>query len=314
MTADGRFIDTEIATLEGEASHQRPPAEAPALTKVPPPIKGPVWVWSIPTYFFVGGIGGAAMTMGMAAQVFGSRGMGRFDQRCRWTGAVAGGLGSALLIYDLGRKTRFLNMLRVFRPTSPMSVGSWVLALATPLSLASAVLPVCSLSYAAGVGSGLLGIPLATYTGVLIGNTVVPLWSATRRSLPILFAASAVASMASLFELMPLDARERRIVHRFGTIGRVAEIAAAAELEREAHAVPGAARPLRDGFSGTLWNAATVCAVAGLVVSAIPGNHRAKRLATGLLGLVGGAAIRFAIFYGGKRSVRGFSPTVAESD
>ena len=304
MPADGRFIDTEIATLEGEASRQRPPEQTQALTRVPPPIKGPVWVWSIPAYFFVGGIGGAAMTMGMAAQVFGGRGMGRFDQRCRWTGAIAGGLGSALLIYDLGRKTRFLNMLRVFRPTSPMSVGSWVLALATPLSLASAVLPICSLSEAAGIGSGLLGIPLATYTGVLIGNTVVPLWSATRRTLPILFGASAMASMASLFELMPLDARERRIVHRFGTIGRVAEIAAAAELEHEAHAVPGAARPLREGFSGTLWNAATVCAVAGLAISALPGNHRVKRIATGLLGLAGGAALRFAIFYAGKRSAR----------
>jgi len=308
MPADGRFIDTQIATLEGEASHQRPPEQTPALTRVPPPIKGPVWVWSIPAYFFVGGIGGAAMTMGMTAQVFGARGMGPFDQRCRWTGAVAGGLGSALLVFDLGRKTRFLNMLRVFRPTSPMSVGSWVLALATPLSLASAVLPVCSLSYAAGIGSGLLGIPLATYTGVLIGNTVVPLWSATRRTLPILFGASAVASMASLFELMPLDRRERRIVHRFGTMGRIAEITAAAALEREAHAVPGAIRPLRDGFSGTLWNAATICAVAGLAVSAIPGNHRAKRIATGVLGLAGGVAVRFAIFYGGKRSAREARP------
>jgi formate-dependent nitrite reductase membrane component NrfD len=303
LQADGRFIDTSIATLEGEASRQRSPRFAPALHAVPPPIKPPVWMWAIPVYFFVGGIGGAAMTMGMAAQVFGGRRLYRFDERCRWTGAVAGGIGSALLILDLGRKTRFLFMLRVFRATSPMSVGSWVLALATPLSLASAVLPGRP-SHLAGIGAGVLGIPLATYTGVLIGNTAVPLWSATRRSLPILFGASAVAAMASLFDLMPLGARERRIVHRFGTIGRVAEIAATAALERDAHTVPGAARPLRDGFSGTLWNAASVCAVAGLAVSLIPGDGRAKRIARGVLGLTGGLCLRLGIFYAGKRSAR----------
>lgn len=306
--ADGRFIDTSLATLDGEASRLRPPEFAPVLTSVPPPIKPPVWIWSIPVYFFVGGIGGAAMTMGMAAQVFGGRGLARFDQRCRWTGAIAGGIGTALLIYDLGRKTRFLMMLRVFRPTSPMSVGSWVLALATPLSLASAVLPVCALSHMAGIGAGILGIPLATYTGVLIGTTAVPLWSATRRALPILFGASAVVSMAALFEFFPLDARERRIVHRFGTAGRVAEIAASMALERDARSVPGAARPLRDGFSGALWNAATIFAISGLAVALLPGNHRAKRVASGVLGLVGGLCVRLSVFYAGKRSAREARP------
>jgi len=308
MTSDGRFIDTAIATLDGEASHQRPPEYTPVLRSVPPPIKGPVWIWSIPTYFFVGGIGGAAMTMGMVAQVVGGGRLYHFDQKCRWTGAVAGGIGSALLIHDLGRKMRFLNMLRVFRPSSPMSVGSWVLALATPLSLASAVIPSCTLSHMSGVGAGILGIPLATYTGVLIGNTAVPIWSATRRSLPVLFGASAVVSMASLFDFLSLDPQERRIIHRFGIAGRVAEIAASAVLEGEAHTVPGASRPLRDGFTGTLWNAATACAITGLAVSLIPGNHRAKRVATGVLGLAGSLCVRFAIFYAGKRSAREARP------
>jgi formate-dependent nitrite reductase membrane component NrfD len=291
-----------IPTLEGEAAGQQAPERTPALTTVPPPIKPPVWIWSVPTYFFVGGIGGAAMTMGMVAQIFGGRDLRKFDQRCRWTGAIAGGVGTALLIHDLGRKGRFIFMLRVFRPTSPMSVGSWVLALATPLSLASAVLRGTP-GRAAGIGAGLLGMPLATYTGVLIGNTAVPLWSATRRSLPILFGASAVASMASLFELLPLGDRERRVVARFGMAGRIAEIAGMAQFEREAHRVPHAARPLRDGFSGALWNAAAICAISGLAISVVPGNHRAKRVASGVVGLLAGACLRFAIFYAGKRSV-----------
>jgi hypothetical protein len=116
-----------------------------------------------------------------------------------------------------------------------------------------------------------------------------------------LFGASAVVSIASFFDLLP---RERRLVHSFGTLGRIAQIAAAAAVEREAHAVPGAIRPLRDGLSGTLWNAATVCAVAGLAVSAIPVNSRVKRITAGLFGLTGGVAVGFAIFCGGKTSAR----------
>jgi len=299
---DGRFIDTSLARLEGEAATQLRPEFRPNPHAGRAILKEPVWVWSIPAYFFVGGIGGAAMTLGFAAQLFG-RGLHRFDERCRWTGAIAGGVGSGLLIYDLGRKSRFLFMMRVFRPTSPMSIGSWVLALATPLSLASAVLPK-TLSRPAGIGAGLLGMPLATYTGVLLGNTAIPLWIETRRCLPFLFAASGVASLASIFELMPLNAHERLIVFRFGLAGRLAEIAASAAVENAAHRRPGLAKPLRDGFSGTLWNTATVCVVASLVVSVLPFGSRRQRLASGVLGTVGGACLRFAIFYAGKRSAR----------
>src|SRR5437763_15712032 len=300
---DGRFIDTTLATLEGEAATQLRPEFRPSPHTGRAIVKQPVWVWTIPAYFFVGGVGGAAMTLGFAAQLAGGRDLRSFDERCRWTGAIAGGVGSALLIYDLGRKSRFLFMMRVFRPTSPMSVGSWVLALATPLSLASAVLPK-TLSRAAGVGAGLLGMPLATYTAVLLGNTAIPLWNEVRRSLPFLFGASAVASLASIFELMPLHARERRIMFRFGLAGRLAEIAASAAVENAAHRRPGLAKPLRDGFSGTLWNTATVCVVASLVVSVLPFAGRRKRFASGVLGVVGGACLRFAIFYAGKRSAR----------
>jgi formate-dependent nitrite reductase membrane component NrfD len=299
---DGRFIDTAIGGLEGEAAGQIAPEFAVAAAPHRPFLKAPVWIWSIPAYFFVGGVGGAAMAMGLAAQLFGGPGLRRFDRRCRWTGAVAGGVGSALLIWDLGRKSRFLFMLRVFRPTSPMSVGSWVLAAATPLSGASAILPGPA-GWLAGLGAGLLGLPLATYTGVLLGNTAVPVWSASRRALPLLFGASAVASLASIFELMDLDPRERRIMFRFGTAGRVAELAATAFLDEEVRRAPRVSEPLRDGLSGALWNAAAVCTVASLAVSLLPGG-RPKRWAGGALGVAGGLCLRFALFYAGKRSAR----------
>jgi formate-dependent nitrite reductase membrane component NrfD len=302
MIQDGRFIDTTIANLEGEAAGQI----APEYPVIPAPrlpyLKEPVWIWAVPAYFFVGGVGGAAMSLGLAAQLCGGPDCRSFDRLCRWTGAVAGGIGSALLIWDLGRKERFLFMLRVFRPTSPMSVGSWVLAAATPLSGASAMLP-GPLGWLSGLAAGLLGLPLATYTAVLLGNTAVPFWSDSRRALPFLFGSSAVASLASLFELLDLEQRERKIMFRFGTVGRIAELAASAAVEDAARS-HHTSKPLRDGLSGALWNAATMCTIASLAISVLPFGGRRKRWLGGAIGIAGGVCLRFAVFYAGKRSAR----------
>ena len=320
--SEARYIDPALATLEGEASHQQvehrekqlQPWRQPTGLTTPQPsyydkpaIKPPVWIWSIPTYFYVGGVAGAAMVMGMAAQVFGGNRLRSFDERCRWIGAIGGGIGSALLIHDLGRKSRFLFMLRVFRPTSPMSVGSWVLAAATPLSAGSALLTFASgfwrlAGHAAGIGAGLLGLPLAAYTGVLISNTAVPVWFEGRRVLPILFGASSVASMGALSELMSLKPHERRIMEQFAFAGRVAELGAGWMLEREVERVEAIAKPLQQGVSGALWKAAKVLTAASLVVSLLPGKWKGRRVIAGTLGTLGGFAVRFAIFQAGKAS------------
>ena len=326
---DGRYIDTSLATLEGEASHQRtsPDGKTPAPTEawhiVPsasgagleptyydePPIKQPVWVWSIPTYFYVGGVSGAAMVMGMAAQLLGGPKLRRFDERCRWIGAIGGGIGSALLVYDLGRKARFLFMLRVFRPTSPMSVGSWVLAAAMPLSAGSALLTMSEgwlrrVGDAAGLGAGLLGMPLATYTAVLLSNTAVPVWSASRRTLPLLFGASSMASLGAVCAMLPLDAVESRITARFGLAGRVAELASGMAVERETGRVERAARPLHQGPSGALWKASRALTVASLALTLLPGRWRGKQAGAGALAALGGLALRWAVFQAGKASAR----------
>ncbi len=315
--ADGRYIDTSIATLEGEASHQTPPEEESKIRPAPsaepglvptyygkPALKPPVWIWTIPTYFFVGGVAGAGMTLGLAAQLFGGRELRRFEERCRWIGAIGGGVGTVLLISDLGRRSRFLFMLRVFRPTSPMSIGSWVLALATPLSAGSAILTLSrgwlyDVGYAAGAAAGILGMPLATYTGVLIAHTAVPVWSASRRTLPVLFGASSMASLGSLMDLMPMGRRERAIARRFAIAGRVAELAAARAVEREASVIPRVGRPLKQGATGALWKTAAILTGASLAVSLLPGQ---RRVLSGALGALGSVCLRFAIFYAGKRS------------
>ncbi|MGB9185338.1 MAG: NrfD/PsrC family molybdoenzyme membrane anchor subunit, partial [Solirubrobacteraceae bacterium] len=99
-----------------------------------PILKEPVWEWEIPTYFFTGGLAGASATLGLIADVAGNEQLAR----SAWSAAVAGiAVSPALLVSDLGRPECFLNMLRVVKVTSPMSVGSWILVAASGAFTAS---------------------------------------------------------------------------------------------------------------------------------------------------------------------------------
>src|SRR5207237_9618018 len=211
----GRNIHPSSGILEGEAAEQAVPRDRMhAEGAVPrevwagipgddgetyydrPVLKEPVWIWAVPAYFYAGGTAGAAAALGAAAQLLDGDELRGLIRRCRTVAAAGTALGTALLIEDLGRPGRFLNMLRVFRPTSPLSVGSWILAPSSVLAAGSVALP-GGLGDAAGLGAGALGGPLAAYTGVLLANTAVPMWQASRRSLPPLFVASAVSGAAS---------------------------------------------------------------------------------------------------------------------
>src|SRR3954471_17174521 len=130
-----------------------------------PVVKPPVWTWEIPTYFFTGGLGGASATFALAADLAGNRELARRS----WLIALGGlAVSPLLLASDLGRPVRFLNMLRVFKVTSPMSVGSWFLTLG---GIATA--PVAGRAFVghdlpgarpARWVAGALGLPIATYT------------------------------------------------------------------------------------------------------------------------------------------------------
>jgi formate-dependent nitrite reductase membrane component NrfD len=274
-----------------------------------PVIKQPVWIWTVPLYFFTGGVAGAAMVMGAVVQSLDGRRQSRFAELCQWTGAIGGVVSSVLLTCDLGRPSRFLFMLRVLRPSSPMSIGSWLLACATPLAGGSALLArapasLHGLSRAAGIAAGVLGMPLATYTAVLLANSAVPVWLASRKSLPLLFGASAATSLASVFELMPLSVTERAIMRRFGLAGRAADLVTSHLVERDACSDERVGDPLKQGLSGALWKTARVLTAASLVLSLFPGENRRRRRATGILGIAGGLALRFAIVHAGKASAR----------
>ncbi len=341
---EGRFIDPRVGVLAGEASEQVVPGDRDRMEgsvafdvwgEVPsrdgrrarerdgtegaedagptyydrPVIKEPTWVWAVPAYFYAGGAAGAAAVLGAVAQVADREDLHGLVTRCRWIGATGGAVGTALLIEDLGRPSRFLNMLRVFRPTSPMNVGSWILSAASSLTAGSAVLAgadgvLGAAGDVAGLGAGVAGLPLAGYTAVLLSNTAVPLWQATRRSLPLLFMSSAVASAASLLELTDLSEREGRIVHRFGVAGRIGELAAATAVQHDADVVPRVGKPFHEGLSGALWRTSKAFTGASLALSVVPGRSPWKRKAGALLGTAGAIMLRFAVFHAGKASTR----------
>jgi formate-dependent nitrite reductase membrane component NrfD len=329
VTDRGRFIDPRLGSLEGEGAQQiateKPEAfhvwaSAPSAIRHPgdstyyelPAIKEPVWIWAVPAYFFVGGAAGAAGALGSVAQAIDPSGLRNLILNCRRIEAAGTAAGTVLLIVDLGRPERFLNMLRVFRPTSPLSVGSWILAAATPLAATSLMFERANgllrrLGNAAGIAAGLLGVPLAGYTAVLLSNTAVPLWANVRRTLPALFVSSATSSATSLLGFADLNAVERKIVDRVEIAATAAELLSTLAVERDANRVEEVGRPLKEGISGRLWSASTVCGVASLALSLTPGRAgraKATRLASSVLGTVGSAAMRFAIFYAGKASSR----------
>jgi hypothetical protein len=127
-SADGASAAPEQGSSDGLTYYGRPV------------LKQPTWIWTVPAYFWFGGAAGTSLVLGAVAQVRDREGLAGLVGACRWIGAAGGALGTVALIVDLGRPERFLNMLRVFRPSSPMSVGSWILAGIAPLAAGSAML------------------------------------------------------------------------------------------------------------------------------------------------------------------------------
>jgi formate-dependent nitrite reductase membrane component NrfD len=167
-----------------------------------PLLKPPVWTWEIPLYFFVGGAAGAASVIGFAGRLTGAK--PSLVRDARWIAAIGATVSAPLLISDLGRPERFLNMLRVFKPQSAMSVGAWALAGFGASSTAAVVGP-RMLRDVAAAGSAFFGLVMSTYTGVLLGVTAIPAWNKHAATLPVHFAASALASATSLLELRDHD-------------------------------------------------------------------------------------------------------------
>jgi len=266
-----------------------------------PVIKETVWGPDIPSYLFLGGLAGASSTLAAGAHLTGRPELAR-ALKCGAAGAIS--LSMAALVHDLGRPTRFVNMLRVLKVTSPMSVGTWILSGYTPLALTAAASAVTrklpKAGQAATIAAGLLGPAVASYTAVLLGDTAAPAWHEAHRELPFLFAGSAATAAGGLGMLAVRPGRAGQAI-RFAVLGAAGEIAAKSLLLQR---LGPAAEPYQTGRAGQLMDISEVLTSTGLAVAVLAGRSRAGAALAGLTLMAASALTRFGVFEAGRASAR----------
>jgi hypothetical protein len=267
-----------------------------------PIIKEPVWQPEIPVYFFTGGLGGASSVLSLVARVSGNELLAR---RSIYIGAAADAVSPLLLISDLGRPERFLNMLRVFKVTSPMSVGSWILAVSSAGSSGAAFLNAIGrlrrIGDVARTVSAVSGAPLAVYTGTLISDTAIPVWHEARRELPFLFGSSA-ASTAGAAAAIAVPTRAAAPARRLAIGGTLVENAIMLAMEKRLGLL---GEPYRRGEAGRYAKVAKACTLGGATLLAVAGRRsRLASAAGGALVLAGEMALRWSVFKAGFQSAR----------
>ncbi|WP_182875108.1 NrfD/PsrC family molybdoenzyme membrane anchor subunit [Microbispora sp. H10670] len=267
-----------------------------------PVVKQPIWHEPhMPTYLYLGGLSGAAGAMAAAARLAGHD---RLGLAARTTAFTAASAGTAFLVAELGRPARFLNMLRVFKLTSPMSVGSWTLAAHSGLTGVAAGSAVTGLltpvGDAASVASGLSGLAMATYTAVLLADTAVPSWHEGMRELPFLFSGSALASAGAA--LMLTTPRAQAGPARAAAVaGAVTEVVAGELMERRLGLL---GEPYRNGRAGRLMRASRALTLGGGLLATVAGRSRTLTALSGLAITAGALCTRFGVLEAGRASAK----------
>jgi hypothetical protein len=281
-----------------------------------PVVKASPWEADIPAYLFLGGLAAGSSLLGAGAGLTGRPVLRRAG---RISALTAISVSFAALVHDLGRPSRFVNMLRVAKPTSPMSVGTWILTVYGPLAgVAGAAellaplagrLPVAArppvrlltrLAGPAGLGAAVVAPAVASYTAVLLSHTATPTWSAARKHLPFVFVGSAAAASGGLGMLLA-PVSEAGPARRLALGGALLELG----VERAMEASMGiTAEPLHLGAGGVLMRASKTLTTLGALGTLL---SRRSRVASGLAGaalVAGSACTRFGIFEAGQASAR----------
>ncbi len=277
-----------------------------------PVVKASPWEADIPAYLFLGGVAAGSSLLAAGAELTGRATLRRTGR----LGAMVGvSLSFGALVHDLGRPERFVNMLRVAKYTSPMSVGTWILTAYGPLAgLAGAVeivkllpklpAPVRKLAASAGrpagLGAALLAPAIASYTAVLLADTATPSWHQGYRELPFVFVGSAAAASGGL-GLIGASLRDSGPARRLAVGGAVLDLVA--EHLREP-AMGLAAEPLYQGTAGKLMLASKVLTAAGAIAAAAGHRSRVVSAVAGVMLLAGSACTRFGIFHAGQASAK----------
>ncbi|MFI2645417.1 NrfD/PsrC family molybdoenzyme membrane anchor subunit [Streptomyces sp. NPDC018610] len=267
-----------------------------------PVLNKPTWkALDIAGYLYLGGLAGASSLLAAGGHATGRPDLARVA-KLGAAGAITVSLGA--LVHDLGRPARFVNMLRVFKPTSPMNLGSWLLAGYAPLTMAAAAADVAGrfrlLGAAATGAAAALGPAVATYTAVLLSDTAVPSWHEGYRELPFVFAGSAASTAAGL-ALVCAPATQTGPARRTAVLGAALETGAFTLMKRR---MGLAAEPFEQGAAHRLLRAAELLTAGGAALAACAGPRRGRGLAVaaGAALLTGSAALRFGVFRAGVAS------------
>jgi formate-dependent nitrite reductase membrane component NrfD len=272
-----------------------------------PVLKPPTWTWQVPLYFFVGGVAGISAVIALVAHLFGNAGLMRAGL---WIGFLGALISAPLLIADLGRPARFLNMLRVFKLRSAMSVGAWTLS---GFSAAVGLAVVCHELVLAGYGNDFLlvlewiaelsaalgGLILASYTSVLLGVTAIPVWSENRKLVPVVFLAGGLGSAAAVLELLGFLVPVTQFI---GIVASAVETLVAIIIELRGRYVD---RPLREGAVG--WLTRTGALLAGptsLLLRIFWGHSSMARYLAAVCFVIGALISRYAWIAAGRVSSR----------
>lgn len=265
-----------------------------------PIINAPVWSSpDIPGYLFLGGLAGGSSLLGAGAQLTGRPELARL--------AKTGALGAACLsltglVHDLGKPSRFLNMLRVVKVTSPMNIGSWLLGGYVPAAGVAAAAALTGrlprVGAVATAGAALLAPGVVAYTAALISDTAVPAWHEGFTEMPFIFTGSGAMAAGGL-GLLTAPGHESAPARNLALLGLATE---ASSFERMTRRIGIVAEPYHRGRGGAYIRAGQVLSALG-AAGAVLG--RRSRLVTRLSGaalLAASASTRWGIFHAGMAS------------
>lgn len=278
-----------------------------------PIVKPAPWEHDIAVYLFSGGVAAGSSMLAAGADLTGRPALRRV--------ARLGSLGSLLvsmgtLVHDLGKPARFLNMLRVAKPTSPMSVGTWILSLHGPFAGVAAAAELAGmlptrwkrgpvrLLLALGRPAGLVGAatapPVAAYTAVLLSDTATPAWHSAYEELPFVFCGSAAAASGGL-GLLGAPVAEAGPARVFAVGGALVELAAERRMERSM-GLP--AETLHKGRAGRLMKASKALTTAGALGALAGRRSRVLSMVSGAALMAGSLCTRLGVYEAGIASAK----------
>ena len=279
------------------------------------PIVRPVpWTHDIATYLFTGGLAAGSAVLAAGGQLTRRPALRRAGRVSAVAAVAASGY---LLVKDLGRPERFLHMLRVAKPTSPMSMGTWIftgfsaMASVAAAAEAAALLPdrgalglarraLPPVGSAAGIAAAGIAPALATYTAVLLADTAHPSWHAVYPELPFLFAGSALVSGAGA-GLIGAPTAEAGPARRMAVAGAALKLVAGHQAEN-GHGL--LSEPYRQGRAATLLKVSQILTGAGAIGAIAGRRSRTVSVLSGLALLGASLATRMGIYEGGIESAK----------